>query len=382
MNKLIRSTNRKINVVQIRDSSGIYGAERVILALVKYIDKEIFNVSILCMTGRDRKSEILISRAKELGIDVIPIKVNGRLDFKAIAVMRKVMKASEVNLFHSHDFKSNFYGLLASNRLNIKRVTTAHGSTRDSLLKRAYLYLDEHIIYGYFDKIVAVSERLANQLKNKCVGSEKIQLIRNGLDLGSMKFGTDRLSLNKTRYDSDNPKAFGVIGRFYPDKGHELFLRAFKNVCKIYPLTKALIVGDGPAKNEIIKTIKELGLEENVTLCGFRSDMENIYNRIDLLVIPSFREGLPYVLLEAMASRIPVLATAVGDIPLLIKNGETGYLIQPEDPEALENGMIDFLSHPQRTHSMAEKGYDLIIEKYSAERMVKDTQKLYLSLLN
>lgn len=372
--------NNRIHIIHIRDSSGIYGAERVILTLGRNIDTKRFKVSVLCMRNENGDGERLISKANELGIQTIAVNVKGRIDFNAMLNIRRIFKENAVSIFHSHDFKSDFYGLLASINLPIKRVTTAHGSTRDSIMKKVYLYWDEKVIYRFFDKIVAVSENVGKELGKKNVSPEKIEIIQNGLDLNSI--GKEDGRAEKPLNIPEGHKVFAVIGRLYPDKGHKYFLDAFSKVCQKHPFVKALIFGDGPEKKNVLRQIHVLKLEDKAALCGVRSDMKNVYDQIDFLVIPSLREGLPYALLEGMASKVPIVATAVGDIPFVVENGVTGYLVPPGESGSLEKGMIDLLALPVKAKEMAERAYRLVLEKFSADRMVRNTENLYLSLVN
>lgn len=211
---------------------------------------------------------------------------------------------------------------------------------------------------------------------------ESIEVIQNGFDFQSMENDGNNDSLEEALYIPEGQKVFAVIGRLYPDKGHRYFLDAFSKVSQKFSSIKAIIVGDGPLKQEILNQIHKVGLENYVTFCGFRSDMNYIYKLIDFLVIPSLREGLPYVLLEAMANKIPVLATKVGDIPLLIEDGKTGFLMPPQDPKALERGMMQILNDPTKAREMAERAYRVVKDRFCAEKMVRDTEKVYTSLFN
>jgi glycosyltransferase involved in cell wall biosynthesis len=372
---------RRITIMHVRDSGGIFGGERVILTLAKNMNKEIFNFRLLCMRRDDGISEQLIANAKQLGIKVDIIDVKGRLDLAAIIKLRKILRKHNVSILHSHDFKSNFYGLLASANLSIKRVTTAHGSTRDSFLKRAYLYGDEKVTYRFFDRIIAVSDDLRHHLVRRGLREERIKVIQNGLDFDLLKNDDGRASSHGPLPALDGRKVFGVIGRLFPDKGHRFFLEAFSKIRNEYPDIAGLIVGEGPERSMLLQNIKGQNLQESVFLAGVRSDMKNVYGRLNFLVIPSLTEGLPYVLLEAMASRIPVVATSVGDIPLLIKDGVNGYLVPPCDVQALSARMAELLRNPRQGEIMAQKACQLVEEKYSSQRMVKQTEHLYVSLL-
>lgn len=371
--------NDVINIMHVRDSSGIFGAERVILTLARNIDHRLFNFTLLCLRRRDGRSEFLVSRAQQEGIRVVTVDVKGRFDIKAIKKIRAIFKEENIQIFHSHDFKSDFYGFLSSVNTGIKKVATAHGSTRDSLLKKAYLFFNENIIYPYFNSVIAVSEELQGKLK-RAIPSGKIKVIQNGLDIRLIQNEIDENISQPTLAVPGGHLTFGVVGRLFPDKGHRFFLEAFANVHRRYPATTGLIVGGGPAREEIAHHVKQLGLEKSIILCGVRSDMKAVYERLDFLLIPSLTEGLPYVLLEAMASNIPVLATAVGDIPLLIKDGETGSLVPSADAKALESRMIDFIQYPEMAVKMAIKARELVEKKYSARTMAKKTEELYLSL--
>lgn len=371
---------QKIGIMHIRDSSGIFGAERVILTLAKNINRNEFDFMILCMRRGDGKSEKLISKAEKIGIKVFPVDVKGRLDIKAVWKINNIIKNNNISIFHSHDFKSDFYGLIASLNLGVKRVSTAHGSTRDSILKKAYLFINEGITYKFFDRIVAVAEDLRGFLEQNKILKEKIEVIQNGLDTELLEDETN-CSFAPPLPIKEGHTVFAVIGRLYPDKGHRYFIEALSKVYQRYPNITGLIIGDGPARTEITEQIKELNLEKAVFLCGVRTDMKNVYDAIDFLIIPSLTEGLPYVLLEAMANGIPVLSTSVGDIPHLIDHGSTGFLIDPGDIEGLSKYMMRFLKHTDKSQKMAQQGRDLILKNFSAKQMTEKTESLYRSLL-
>jgi glycosyltransferase involved in cell wall biosynthesis len=371
----------KINIIHVRDSCGVYGAERVILTLAKHIDENRFNFILLALKSNKSNSQEFIDNARQMGINVIVVPTRGRIDLLALIKIRKILKEKNVNILHSHDFKANFYSILASINIGVKRIVTSHGSTRDSLLKKAYLFLDEKISYKYFNKIIAVSEEISSYLKENHASPDKITVIQNGVDFSLLQSNLESDFSTKSYTHFNKNVVISVIGRLFPDKGHRFFLIAFSMVCKKHPSAMALIVGDGPLREELSNQIRKMNLEQNVFLCGARSDMKNVYKQTDFVVIPSLREGLPYVLLEAMACEIPVLATSVGDIPLLIQHEVTGYIVSSGDSKALEKYMIELINNPEKAKEMAVRGKQFVIENFSAKKMVKKVEKLYLSLI-
>jgi glycosyltransferase involved in cell wall biosynthesis len=141
-----------------------------------------------------------------------------------------------------------------------------------------------------------------------------------------------------------------------------------------------MIIGDGPEQNAIREQIQKLHLEQAVHICGVRADMDDVYGHTHCLVIPSLTEGLPYVLLEAMGKKVPVIASAVGDIPLLITEGMTGHLVPPGDVQELARKMEAFLIDSSLAQKMTANAHRLVEEKYSAIRMAKQTEELYHQL--
>lgn len=368
----------KKNILYIRDSGGIFGAERVILTLARGIDKELFNIFLLCMEGGNGNSRSLVNRAIQSGISVETIRVNGRFDIAALMKIRKVLKRRQIDIIHSHDYKSNLYGLLASIGLPVKRILTAHGATRDSLLKRLYLFIDVFITYRFFDIIIAVSEDLYRKLIKKGISKDHLAIIKNGLDL---TLNCNNFIAQEQLKIPGESKVFAVVGRLFPDKGHRYFLEAFSRIHRRYPNTFGLIVGDGPSYEEINRQVKEYGLSESISLCGLRYDMDSVYKQIDYLVIPSLTEGLPYVLLEAMAFGIPVVATSVGDIPKLIDDGKTGYTVNPGDSDQLADKMALLMEDPIVAEHMAKRAKMVVETTYSAQQMIYQTEQMYQKII-
>ncbi len=368
-------------VLHIRDSGGMFGGERVILTLGRNMDREVFECSLVCMDRGDGRCGPLMEAAERSGIRVDSVRVRGRIDLKAIRFLRRFIRENEIDLIHTHDFKSDFYGVLATRGMQVRRVATAHGSTRDSFVKRLYLSFNEKLVYPCFDTIIAVSEDLQPRLEGGRLKPEKIRVIQNGLDIGVLDVCGGGFEPPLPRPGNRDHRVFAVIGRLYPDKGHAFFLHAFETLSHEFPDITGLIVGDGPERERIQSSIHALGIEERVFCCGVRKNMRLVYDSIDYLVIPSLTEGLPYVMLEAMACGIPVLATAVGDIPLLISDGLTGYLVNPGNVTGLTRRMRDLIVRPEAAKAMAQEGRRLVNERFSAPSMVGKTQELYLSLI-
>ncbi len=372
---------RRVHVLHIRNSSGVYGAERVILSIGKNLDKHKYRFILLALQDRENLDLKFVQLSQQVGLEVLHMPVKGRLDPCAVFRLRNILKKYRINIIHCHDFKANFYGLLSTIGLNIKRVVTSHGATRDSLLKKFYLFLDEKVFYKFFDCIIAVSKKIQKNLVKLKINPAKIALVQNGVDFSMLNLTPSYAQKVATYFNDENIKVFGVVGRLYPDKGHRYFILAFAKLQKKYPETRALFVGDGPFRNELARLINIHNLQGKIILCGEQDDMKNIYRQIHFLVIPSLREGLPFVLLEAMHEKIPILATNVGDIPQVIRQNVTGFLIEPRDEEALYTYMIKLMAQKEHMKRIVKMGFQLIQERFSAVKMVEGVTDVYKLLV-
>jgi glycosyltransferase involved in cell wall biosynthesis len=371
----------RINLAHIRDSSGLYGAEQVILALAQHVDHKRFNFLLVCLQDKEGSAQPLIQRAKELGIQVEVVAVSSTFDGNAVKALRTILRDRTIHILHTHDFKSTLYGMLSSINMSVKRVATVHGSVKHSFKIRTSLFLEEQILRYMFDRAIAVAEDIQLQLRRKGFREEQVRLIPNGIDLSLFDSQLPTVGKQDSRGVNKGAPVFGVVGRLVSDKGHVVFLNALARIKQNHRKVRALIVGSGPLREEIQNEIRHLGLEESVVLCGVRDDMPAVYRQIDCIVIPSLREGLPYVLLEAMANKIPVVASRVGDIPRLIWHGETGYLVPPENVDELQKHMMMVLENPDLSAKLAESGYRLVREGFSATRMVKEVEGVYELLM-
>jgi glycosyltransferase involved in cell wall biosynthesis len=166
-----------------------------------------------------------------------------------------------------------------------------------------------------------------------------------------------------------------------PEKDQETLFVAMKKVIKDHPGVKLLIVGKGPLENRLRMLAEELGIANNFEFTGEVRDISNILECIDFVVLSSLTEGLPIAVLEALAFEKPVVATSVGDIPSVVVDGETGCLVPPNNPEQLANAISFLLTNRDKALEMGKNGRELVKDKFSAEQMALETEKVYHDLL-
>ena len=364
-------------ILHIRDSGGFFGGEQVILTILKNLNRNKYEPLLLYLDRGDGKSKRLVEVAALFNIHTIAVPCRRKFDLKTIKQIRHEIKNRNIGCIHTHDFKSDFYGLMATINTPVTRIATSHGSTKDSILLRSYLFLSEFVFYNFYDWIIAVSKQRKNDLFTNLIIRKKIILIENGIDTELFRLSQSNTDQEETTKLFSRSVNIAIIGRLYPDKGHAYLLQALPRVIEKFADLMLFIIGEGPSGNVLKQQVQESGLDNHVKFLGVRNDLYHFYQCLDLLVIPSLREGLPYVLLEALANNVPVVASRVGAIPDVIEHNHSGYLVEPMDVNGLANAVIDSLSDRRRAVQMTGNAYLKLQKYFSAEKMIQSVETLY-----
>jgi glycosyltransferase involved in cell wall biosynthesis len=355
---------------------GMYGAENVLLSLSKEMKNSRFKPIIGVFENSQNPHTEIAAEAEKIGIQTVIFPCRGRLDIRTIGLIRNYISKHQVQILHSHGYKSNVYGLLSTLWTRTRKVTTCHNWTKTTRDLRTYSLIDKYFL-RHFDCIVTVSDELKAELVKRGVSGNKVMTIHNGVSVEKFKVGADQGELKREFGFPAHYKVVGTVGRLSPEKGLDIFIRAAGSVLKEFPETAFLIVGDGPMKESLSKLIGTMGIGKNVILTGLRNDVERIYSVLDIFVLSSLNEGLPMVLLEAMAARRPVISTRVGAIAEVVLHGETGLLIQNADSQVLAQTIGFMLKNEDEAGRLAANGYRRVCKDYSAKRMAEQYLSMY-----
>lgn len=363
-----------MKILQLISSEGKYGAETMLLCLVKslaLLGHE--NVIGVFRNSHCPHTEVAeAARLEGLKVEIIPC--DGKIDRRAVDVIRHCLQIHSIDLVHTHGYKANFYGYLAARGKGVPAVATYHLDWPDRGLALRLYHLFDRLVVRRFGKIAAVSEAVARSLRRSGVPSAKIVTIDNGIDLSP--FAQARPILQEEI--SERPDALiGLVGRLTPQKGCEYFLRAAQRVLIDFPRTLFVLVGEGPDRRKLEELVRDLNIAERVIFAGHREDMPGVYASLDILVLPSINEGLPMTLIEAMAAARPVIATPVGAIPKLIIPEQTGLLVNPRDPVGLAAALGRLISNPDLRHRLGRDGQAWVMRRFSAEAMAQQYAEIY-----
>ncbi len=370
---------KKPKVLIIISTSIVGGPGKGLFQFLKSANKDKFDYLLCGIIRRNRAKTEFINQALKKGLNLRLLYEYFRFDPSLICQARDLVLKNDINIIQTHGYKENVLGFFLKRICKKPWIGFAHGYTDENAKVRFYNKLDRFTL-RYPDIVVTVSSPLKNLLLDSGVPGKKIRIIYNAIDKDELKPDLEPKEL-RNRYDLRNEdKLIGVIGRLSPEKGQEIFLKAFKKVTEEIPFVKAIIIGDGQERERLIKFCANNGLKDRVIFAGQQNNVANFYQILDLLVLPSFSEGLPNVVLEAMAFKIPVVATSVGGVPEIITDGENGLLVPSGKPEIMAYRVTQLLNSDKIQTYIKENGYRSIYPKFSPIYKASQMLSLYEGL--
>jgi glycosyltransferase involved in cell wall biosynthesis len=318
-----------MKVLHLIDSGGLYGAERMLLSLVGEQIAMGLEPTILSAGEPGIPEKPLEAEAKRLGLPLKTWRMKPGFNLKEARKIVQWAADNGTELFHSHGYKFNILLGLPGNGRKLPMIATLHGYVHAPKFSKLWLYeLVDRYAIRRMDAVVLVGDAMKRELPDSLVNSPKTHTIRNGVCIEDIQAKSkenppEHIAEFLSRHD---PVILGV-GRLSPEKGFNYLLEAFQNISERWPTAGLLIVGEGGERKKLESMIEQYSLTDCVSMPGYCENIPAVMSRATLLVIPSLTEGLPITLLEAMAVRLPVVSSAVGEIPVVLDNGNCGVLV-------------------------------------------------------
>jgi len=355
------------NILFVSHEAMLTGAPINLYRLIRCLDKRKFNPFFFSPSP----GPIVEKLAKEK-IETFCFQRN--LTYK----LSKFIKERKIDLVHVNTIVATF-GAFAAKLRKTKVLWHIHENLSRGIWNRFLI----KIIDKMSDKIVVVSHKSAEPFILQGV---TIETIYNGVDLQEFNMNIHGEEIKKEFNINTSAPLLGIIATIEPRKGHHILIRSLKEVIKIVPNLRVLIVGKAsPFSKKYLEKIKVLiqssGLSHVVRFTGSREDILNIIQALDLLVLPSLNESSGTVFIEAMALKKPVVATEVGGIPEVVEKDVTGLLVPPKDPDALAKATISLLKNPLKASEMGKKGRKRVEKYFTLHGHVKKMEKVYEELL-
>jgi len=285
-------------------------------------------------------------------------------------------------LVHTHGYKTDLLVGITAGLAGLPRIATVHLHTRATCALRVYRYLDLMVLRT-FPRVIAVSEAIRRELLTAGLSPDRVVTIHNGIDVHQVEATVieDRTTwLCRWQLDPHAP-VVTTIGRLTLQKGQDVLLQAARQLLNEWPTIQFAILGDGPMRETLEQQACQLGIRAQVHFLGYQAEVATWIAASDTVVLPSRDEGLPYVLLEALALARPIVATHVGGIPEVIEDGQHGILVPPEAPRSLAQAILQLLQHPAQAQTLGQAGRCHVQANFPVTAMVEKTVQVYRNVL-
>lgn len=353
-------------ILHTESSLGLGGQEMRIMAEARWLLDHGWGVLIAC-----QPESRLLGEARKVALPVVTVTMRGPLDVRAGATLRRLMKDRGAALVHTHSSIDSWLATLAAKTLGLPVVRSRHVSI--PIPRRRAL------IYRLAGRVITSGDAIRDVVRAAGVRADRVVSISAGVDTSRFHPGASGEAVRK-ELGLTGPVA-GLVAMIRGSKGHRFFLEAAREVLDALPQTRFLIVGDGIGYEDVKNRVREMGLERAVIMTGFRTDIPEVMAALDVLVLPSTKsEGFPQAVAQALAVGTPVVATATGGIPELIRDGKTGRLVPPADPHALAEAILSFFRDPEGARRLARAGQALVRTGYTMEQMMARTTAVYAEL--
>lgn len=362
-----------MRILQLISSAGHYGAENMLLTLAQNLQAMRCRVRVAVFYNAHKPNIEIAHQAARLGLQAQVIACRGRMDRDAVRAICESIRTHEVDLLHTHGYKADLYGYAAARKTGVSLVATCHNWPDRNLPLWFYSVLDR-LVLRRFPRVVAVSEGVKEALWRFGVPRNRVSVIANGVDLA--RFGAVQPSLGREISKGDR-LVVGTVGRLVPAKGGVYFLRAAREVLRVFASALFVLVGDGPEREKLETLAHQLGIQSSVVFVGQRDDIPGVYASFDIVALPSLAEAMPLAVLEALAAKRPVVASQVGDVPRMILHEQTGLLVKPGDDRGLADAIMRLLADGGLRRKLGQNGHALVQQRFSAARMAGNYLGVY-----
>lgn len=354
----------------------IGGAEEHLLTVLMNISLTRYNPIVCCI----REKGEIGKEIENMGFNIISLKRKSKMwDVGIVKDIIDIIKVKNIHLIHTHLYHANMYGRIAALISKVPVIATEHNVYPKYKLKRRIV---NWILAKKTNRIIAVSQMVKKEIVLRdWIDPSKVAVIYNGIDISRFPSPLTKVEARQKLGIPANCFLVGNVGRLIEQKGQMYLINAMSIVKDHIPGVKLLLVGSGPLESHLKSAVSAKGLRETVIFLESRRDIPDILKAIDIFVSPSIWEGLPIVLLEAMASYLPVIATSVGGVVEIVKDGINGLIVPPRNETTLATTIIELLNDGAKRKIFGEKGREIVVEKFTAFHMVKHIESLYESIL-
>jgi glycosyltransferase involved in cell wall biosynthesis len=362
-----------LKAVHIECGNEWYGGPVQVVYLMRGLRERGHESILLCPTGA-----AIAEKGRDLGLRVVTFAYRGDPDPRLIGAAFSLIRRERPDIVHLHSRRgADTLGGLAAWLARAPAIVLTR-----RIDDPPHWWLALRMRYGLiYHGIVAISDAIRRVLTKSGVPTERITVVRSAIDAGPYRLESTRDSLLSELGLDRSARIVGMVSQFIERKGHRHLLAAAPRIIERFPKAVFMLCGKGPLEAWVASEVRRLALGNHVIFAGFRDDIPRILAGLDLLVHPPDREGLGVAVLQAQAAGLPVVATRAGGIPEIIRDGESGLLVEPGDSGALAEAICTVLGDPDLARRMGECGRAVVEHEFSVDAMVEGNLKVYSELL-
>lgn len=366
------SLTKRIKIIHVVEDLHIGGLERVLAAIVSGIDKNAYDVEVWCLEEGGQIADEL--HASNIAVRVLRIaNYHNPINIIRLALL---IRNAHAALVHTHGYFASTFGRLAAIIAGTSHMVS-HVHTTDFGLGPKHQWV-ERILSKFTDRIVCISEAVKKFVVNsEHIDPKRTCIIYNGVGEQNMgEAGRETLGFRPEDI------IVATVASLTAHKGHRVLLDAMSQIAHLHKDLNLLLVGDGPLRPELEEYAAALGLSANVHFLGRRNDVMRLLREVDIFVLASTqREGFGLSIVEAMASSLPVIGTRIGGIPEVIEHNVNGFLVEPNDSNALANAVESLICDKELRTKMGRKGRVRYEEHFRLDTMISRVEHLYREVL-
>ncbi len=329
------------------------------------------------VTGKEQGTTEFVQVLRSTGAPMASLQQQKALDFNLVQQGLELIEKHNIEILQSHGYKSHLLCYLLQRKTRLPWISVVEGWTSENFKIHCYTALEHVLIHGATE-IVAVSNSLRSRL---CpLARKRCKVIANAIASEDFAITVSKEDIRTRLGIAQDALVFGAMGRLSPEKNLQLFLRALAQIKKEYPKAHALIMGDGQEKGALQALTKELGLEDSCTFTGHISEIANHYNALDVQVMPSLSEGMPYAALEGMCLSLPMVASDAGGIPEVVINGNTGLLFPSNNLAGCTKALLRISGDAPLRMRLGQEGKARVEQHFNPKARTQQFIDLYQSV--
>lgn len=373
--------NKKLNILLLNALDIYGGGEFFVYQFANLLKSRGHKVWVSC-----RNDNLLYSRCIEVGIVVFPVDYpehSGKSNvWKISKQLSRFIKENKIDIVHSNTNYDRTAGAFAAKLAGVPHITSNH-SFHSISHNLTHWYRNKFLINHFIVGGECTRELLVNEDK---IDPKKITLIHLGLDPEQNK--KDHETRKKIRSEfgvKDDEILIGNVARMVPFKGQEYLIRAYPEVMKAYPKSRLMVVGDGELSNMLKELALTLGINDSIIFPGFRKDIKLMYSAFDIYAHTSVEGGgetFPYAMLHALAQELPLVITRVGDMPAMVSEGISGFVLEDKDVKGISEKLMLLCGNENLRQTMGKESFEMMLKKFTVDIMTRNIENVYYKVLD